>query len=72
MNFLITEILKFCQMNPLSAKRIYDDDDESVSQQEMAEPPEFIKPLRDRTVPIGKDLEADIRVIGKPMPDICW
>lgn len=39
---------------------------------EMAEGPDFVKPLRDRSVPDGQDLELEVRVIGKPMPEIYW
>lgn len=38
----------------------------------MGEPPEFVKPLRNRTVIEGEDLTLEVKIVGKPMPEVCW
>ncbi len=46
--------------------------DRPVEVPEAGEPPDFIKRLRETTVADGDDLNLEVRVIGKPMPEVTW
>uniref|UniRef100_A0A915I7E7 Ig-like domain-containing protein n=1 Tax=Romanomermis culicivorax TaxID=13658 RepID=A0A915I7E7_ROMCU len=42
------------------------------SADELPLPPEFVKPLRDKTVIEGEDVILEVKIVGKPMPEVCW
>ncbi|CDW55769.1 Muscle M line assembly protein unc 89 [Trichuris trichiura] len=44
----------------------------SAKELEHGAAPEFIKPLRSKSIIEGEDLTLDARIIGNPIPEICW